>query len=431
MKKIMAIVLVLLMVVSLFACNQGTNTSSTPSPSTTPPTSPSSDTTSPSADPTVNPVGGEIGMYDPNYDYTANPRYKVQYIVLQTQGLYEAMNDAFEHWASLMNIEYLGMQDYGGDKDAYLSNLPTLAKANDGLLVDPDAMQYNRVAEILDELGTPWMGCMAAPRDYEAEGKPLIHPFAGFDNYQIGYIFGETLIKYKDKFWPDVPIKEFGFITVDYSVSAPLHSRETGCKDALTASAPELMDRYFVADTSINTFDVDTSSQVVTSVLAQHPDIEYWLIFAEVEDMAKGAAVAIDTMGLTDNTCIADFGCVALQAQWDAGQQDAWRVAGWLSQTIYAEPMIGALYAFMNGDASPETIWPNWINVNDCGGESGTYASRLLPFYWMEYDNYKEMMKWSDLYAGSNNYPNYPADGITRDSYSSGAEVPAYYKTTT
>ena len=429
MKKILAIVLVLLMALSLFACNKETTPEDTTSeaPAETSSEAPSNVPDVPSAEPTVNPTGGEIGMYDPDYDYASNTTYTVQYVVLATQGLYEAFSDAFAHWATMMNINYLGMQEYGGDKDAYLSNLPTLAENCDGLLIDPDSQMYTRCAEILDEVGCPWMGCMAAPRDYEAEDMPLLHPFVGFDNYQVGTIFPPKLLEYKEMLWPDVPLEEFGFIEVDFSVAFPLKQREMGCYDTLMTLAPDMAEnRYFIADTAINTFDVDTSSQVVSTVLSQNPGIEYWLVFAEVDDMAKGAAAALDTMGLTDNSCVMTFGGTGLQIQWDAGVQDAWRAACYLPQTIYAEPIIGALYAFMNGDATPETLWPNWVNANDAG-TSGSYASRLLPYYWIEYDNYQTVIRWSDIYAGSDYYPEYSSEGITRDTYSSQVIVPDYY----
>lgn len=429
MKKILAIVLAMLMVASLFACGGTSTPSASPSESVAPSASTAPASESPSAEPTSNAATGEIGMFDPNYDYSANQKYKVQYVVLATSILYEMFNAAFEHWATQMNIEYLGMQEYGGDKDAYLSNLPTLANNVDGLLVDPDSQQYTRVAEVLNENGTPWMGCMAAPRNYEDPAMPLIHPFVGFDNYVVGTIMPAKLLEFKDELWPDVPLEEFGFITVDYSTAFPLHQREQGFKDTLTALHPEVMENYFVADTAINMFDLDTSKQVVSAVLSQNPDIEYWLIWAEIDNMAQGAAVAIDTVGLTDNSAIVTFGGTALQMQWDAGNEDAWRAACYLPQTIYAEPIIGALYAFMSGQATAEDIWPNWVNVNDKGGADANYASRLLPYYWIEKDNYKQMIKWSDIYAGSNYYPDYPADGITRDTFSTSVPVPESYKT--
>ena len=428
MKKILAIVLCLLMALSLFACG---DKPSEPADSSEPPATttqaPNTSTEPTSSEPVDNSFSGEIGMFDPDYDYSANPTYTVQYVVLATQGLYEAFDAAFKHWASKMNINYLGMQEYGGDKDAYLSNLPTLAKNCDGLLIDPDSLMYTRCAEILAEENCPWMGCMAPARDEEAADKPLLNPFVGFDHYQVGAIFPPKLLEFKDKLWRDVPIDDFGFITVDFSVAPPLHDRERGAFDTLSTLQPDMAEnRYWVADTSINTFDVDTSSQVVSAVLSQHPEIEYWLVFAEVDDMAKGAAAALDSMGLTDNSCVMTFGGTGLQIQWDADVQDAWRAACFLPQTIYAEPIIGALYAFMNGDATPDTLWPDWVNASDKGGPDHNYASRILPYYWIEYDNYKAMLKWSDIYAGSDFF-DYPTEGLDVNSYSARVAVPNYY----
>jgi ABC-type sugar transport system substrate-binding protein len=112
-----------------------------------------------------------------------------------------------------------------------------------------------------------------------------------------------------------------------------------GALDTLKTLEPDMAEnRYWVADTAINTFDVDTSSQVVSAILSQHPEIEYWLVFAEVDDMAKGAAAALDSIGLTDNSCVMTFGGTGLQIQWDAGVQDAWRAACYLPQTSLTRP---------------------------------------------------------------------------------------------
>lgn len=442
MKKFLAIILVLVMCFSFVACNSdkpSDDAANTDGAGTSDPVN-TGDNSTPSNTGGTD-LGGEgdgpidtgsedldlIGMYNPDYDYSQNPTYKVAYVVLATGVLYEAFGTAFEHWCSVMNMEYLGLREFAGDKDAYLTGLTTIAREADGLLIDPDAQMYTRCAEILDELGKPWMGCMAAPRDYEQDGMPLLHPFVGFDNYQVGTIMVPKLLEFKEELWPDVDWSEVGFITVDFSISPPLHDRERGAYDTLSQLQPELLDNYFVADTAINTFDVDTSSQVVSSVLATNPHIEYWLIFAEVDTMAQGSAAAVDTVGLTDTSAVVTFGGTGLQLQWDSGTQDAWRAACYLPQTLYAEPIIGALYAYMSGQAEPNTIWPSWCNVNDQGGEDGPYASRLLPAFWIEYDNYKAMIKWSDVYSNSNFFPDYPADGLTRDSYSAAVTIPASY----
>lgn len=431
MKKLLAIVLVLLMCVTLFACN---NEEKDPPASGSPTTS-----TPPAVEPSDEPSGtqgtdsddilDQIGVFDPDYDYSANPKYKISYVVNATGALYEAFGTAFAHWSSVMNLEYLGLIDFAGDVDQYLNQLPTIAADNDGLLIDPDSQTYNRCAEILNEIGIPWMGCMAEARDYEGTGY-LLNAYVGFVQKDVGVRMPSKLLEFKEELWADVPLSEFGAICVDYSVAAPLHEREVGFKEELQRVAPEIFenDHYFVADTAISMFDIETSQTVVSQVLAANPTIEHWLIFGEVDDMAQGAALAIDQAGLTDTTAIVTFGGTALQVQWDAGQQDAWRAALYLPQTIFAEPIIGALYAFMSGQATPETIWPEWVNKNETFEEGKQYATRLLPTYWIEYDNYQHMIRWSDVYSQSDFFPDYPTDGITRDSYSTALVVPDYYK---
>lgn len=433
MKKILAILLVVVLMLSLVACGGDSNTNTEPekkpeSSDNNTPAAPSNSGGNALADdeenaqPIDNTATGEIGMYNPDYDYAANKTYKVCYYVLTTGVLYEAFGDAFAHWCSVANMEYGGLIDAGGNKDQYLSNLTTLAGQYDGILIDPDAEQYTRCAEILNETTCAWMGCMAAARDYTKEGSPLLHPYCGFDNVLVGEMMVPELMKIKNELWPDVDDSEFGFITVDFSVSPPLHERATGCYNALTALDPSWADRYYVADCSISTFDVDTSNTVVSAVLAEHSDIEYWLVFAEIDDMAQGAAAAFDTIGLTDTAAVVTFGGTGLQLQWDAGQQDAWREACYLPQTIYAEPIIFALYAYMNGDITPEDIWPEWVDAHD-----GGYAKRLLPAFWITYENYQHVIRWSDIYAGSDYYPAYPSDGITRDDFSTKVNIPASY----
>jgi len=436
MKKIIALVLCLLLVFSLVACGATSSdkedTSSAPAASTEK-TDDSAAASSGRADSSSSAFGDdsqeeivntvEEGLYNPDYDYNANPTYKMCYYVLATSGLYEEQGKGFAHWCSVMNMEYGGLIAMAGDKDAYLSNLTTLAQEYDGLVIDPDAEQYGRCAEILNELGTPWMGLMSIARDYAKDGAPMVHPYVGFVQKDVGAMMAPQLLAIKEDMWPDVSIDEFGFICVDFTVSPVLHEREQGFHDALEAIDPAYVaeDRYFIADCSINTFDVDTSNQVVSAVLAEHPEIEYWLVFGEIDDMCMGAAAAFDNVGLTDNAACVTFGGTNLQQQWDAGTTSAWVAACYLPPIIYNEPIIGALYMFMNGDTTPEEIWAEWKDDAE-----PTYAKRMLPAYWIYQDNYQHMIEWADVYAGSDFYP-YDSTGITRNDFSTHVDVPAYY----
>ena len=438
MKKFLAILLALVMVLAMVACGGNADAGSTDTGSAD---AGNTDSTAGAEQGATggalgstegeidNSSNGEIGLFDPEYDYSANPRYKIAYYVLATGVLYEATGDAIEHWCSVMNMEYGGLLDAGGDKDAYLSNLQTLAAEYDGLIMDPDAEQYKRCSEILNEAGCAWMGNMAAARDYSAEGAPLLAPYVGFDNFEVGTIMLPQLLYHKEQLWPDVDISEFGFMCVDFSTSPPLHDRERGFRSTLVeAYGEEVLDRYFVADTAIAMFDVDTSNTVVSAVLAEHPEIEYWLIYAEIDDMSIGAAGALENAGLDGNSAVVTFGGTGLQLQWDSGIESAWRSACYLPQAIYVEPIIGALYAFMNGDATPETIWPEWVPAY----EAAPYAVRMLPSFWIEFNNYKHMLEWSDVYCQSDLFPyNDLHDGIDRNAYSTKVAIPETYASTT
>ena len=427
MKKIPALILALaLVLVFAAACGDSGNQTSG---STTTSSAPPSAVAPPSADgPVDNSFTGEIGMYDPDYDYFANPRYKVQYIVSNnTSGLYTQSALAYQHWADLMNVEFGGLLDFGGDDDALFSQLPQLARDNDGLIFDADATMYDRVYEIMKDTGVPWHSFMAAPRDYSHPDAPLVSSYVGFEQYDVGVMYADYLIGVAAEFWPNVPIEEFGFITVDFSTAPPLHERENGCYARLSEINPDMAaNRYFVADTAINFFDADTSQQVVSAVLSMNPQIEYWLVFAEIDDMAQGAAAALELAGLTDTSFVSAFGGSALVNQWDSGVQTAWRSAFYLPQTIFTEAIIGSLYAFMNGDATPETVFPQWRNSNE-SREFGWFPTRLLPFYEIRFEDYQHMLAWSDIYANSNMFPGYPRDGIDRNTYPNSVPVPAHF----
>ena len=66
------------------------------------------------------------------------------------------------------------------------------------------------------------------------------------------------------------------------------------------------------------------------------------------------------------------------------------------------------LWAFMSGQATPDTIYPEWVDVNDKGDvidENGNVVEEhfipkvLLPVQVITKDNYKQYLEWSDLYA--------------------------------
>ena len=163
MKKLIAVILSALMLMSVAACGSGeVQTPDTPAekaPAAASDPAASSQESMGTGQEYVTPPTGEteLGLYDAEYDYSANPRYKIQYVAINASALEEAFSDSIGAWCDQMNMEYLGMREFGGDKDAFISALPVLAEAADGLILDPEPLMFDKVAEIMAGTDCEWM----------------------------------------------------------------------------------------------------------------------------------------------------------------------------------------------------------------------------------------------------------------------------------
>jgi hypothetical protein len=379
--------------------------------------------------------GGDIGFFDPDFDYTQNPRYKVIYVCIGFNLFNEDFNNRFAHWASLSNVQYDGYWS-ASSNDELVEQLPKLREQGyDGVLLEPDIMTYPRIAEVCDEIELHWMGCMGQPFAFDETMTPtgLLHPYVGFDSYGSGQQAALKLIEYKNQNWPDVPWEKIAMYALDFSVSLPLHDRIAGARDAFMEKVGR-EDSFLVDDTILGLLDVGTAYQYTLSAVASNSQFTHWLVVTPLDDFAQGAAKAFDELGMTDNGCVVSVGDATPHTQWDAGRQDAWRFSLTVPDILYSEPIFFALYAFMSGQAAPETIWREWVNHNNTGSASffsvfsETYAQLLMPSYWAEYGSYKRYLAWTDVYSGANDYPDYSRDGLTRDSYPARAAVPESYR---
>jgi hypothetical protein len=65
----------------------------------------------------------------------------------------------------------------------------------------------------------------------------------------------------------------------------------------------------------------------------------------------------------------------------------------------------------MTGEATPETIWPDWNDPND----DSDYAKLLLNSFAIYKDNYTEYLEFVDSYTGLNTF-NYDYNGTQYDN---------------
>ncbi|NLA88194.1 MAG: substrate-binding domain-containing protein [Clostridiales bacterium] len=432
MKKLFALLLAVCLGLSLVACGGGT----TPDTSATPPASgtakPSADV-APTAPLTEEEMGldplDKVGFYDPEYDYTQNEKFKVAYMTIGMTVFNNDFDKSYAHWANLSNVDYTGIWS-ATDNDSFLTQIRAFKdQGYDGLLMDADMMIYPSIAQICDEIGMHWMGGMGQALKWKEDGTPdgLVHPYVGFDHVTYGVACGEKLLDHAAQNWPDVALSDIGFLSIDMALSPPLHQRVEGAMQAWKeAGVPE--GNMFIADIG-GDMTLDAAQNVATAQLTTNAQFDYWLVIGVIDDFAQGAANALENLGIEENACVVTVGGTMLREAWDEGRQSAWRYAYNTPNTIYGEPIFFALYAFMSGQATPETIWPSWINHDATSVEyfGDTYAQLLLPSYWMEYETYKTLFGWADVYAQDNSY-GYPTEGIARDLYPSRVAIPEFYK---
>jgi len=487
MKKLLALVLAVLMIVSFAACGGGAGSGGGGGGGSGGGGGGGQQTSQPSGG---GGGGGEEqtsdaewpavpGFFDPTYDYTKQKRFKVGYLVSVANFLFDEFDKAFADWAKRMNINYTGMwAPAAANADEYLSGIQTLAdQGYDGYLLDGDTNLYPRVAEICAELGVQWMACMSQAREYGSKymlGKTLIpgrlfHPHVGFDDTNFGVQMALKLEEWRKNTYPDVPLDKVGFIVVSYSTSSQLNDRYLGAKRTWLELHPELgtytpdpMDNpknFYYADMSTATMgDQSSATGLVTQIMSNPKGVEIWLVAAAFDDYAMAAANAADNLGLTDKVCAVTCGGSNLILQWDAGIQNAWRYTFFTAQSIYAEPIIAGLWSMMAGQATADELWPEWCMVFDKGDvfelsdevdpvygapyvklgpdgkpvvlEEHFYAQLRLPTYWLDYDNYKLYLEWTDLYAyGPDAEGHYNYEKVTDlNMFSARAEVPEFYK---
>lgn len=377
-----------------------------------------------------------IAHFDIEYDYSQNEKQKFAYCAASTFFLYEASAVACESWCPLFNLEWAGfIANNDGDSNTWMTLFQqALDNGIEMFILDPDNTIFPAVTAKLEQYpDVAWMPMMSASRDGAEgagipEGGNMTHPYVGFDSNEVGRVLIDRLWQWLQETYPDADPAEVGCIAFDYSTSPALHARTVAANARWKEIAGASADNYWECDLVAAGMTYDGAKQVFPGEIAKHTEIKYWLIAGIIDDWALAAADTLEEAGLTDTSCCVTFGGTGFIAQWDAGQENAARYALFTAQTLYVEPIMGAVYAFKNGWCTPDEIWPSWVNPEDCGGEGHTYSSLLLPTVWLMPDAYKEYLEWTDSYGNTNIYGYENEVTVERDAYSSfTTDYPDYY----
>jgi ABC-type sugar transport system substrate-binding protein len=308
---------------------------------------------------------------------------------------------------------------HAADDAEFMNQISTYKEQGyDGVIIDPNALLFKEAGAILDEQGLAWNGCMGTAIEFDEnyQSKGLLHPFIGFDDVGIAQMSVDKLVEHAKTNWPDVGIDEIGFITLDFSIAYQLSLRATSAAAQWRDVHGGTDDNTFIGDPG-QMMATDDSRNAIVSIVSAHPEFDYWLVYGVIETMALGAASGLEEQGIDTDHCAATYmGGNSSEIQWAQGQDTAVKYVLDTPTIIYAEPLFFTVYAYVNGDATPETIYPSWRNPDPYFGTQ--YAMLLLSVFWKDPTNYNDIAAWANDYIGYDYYPvSETSKPITKDSY--------------
>ena len=370
MKKVLAIVLVLILICSIVACKATDNqtTDNATQNASTAPESTAPDADSPSTEDTpteesatveetasaeVSTTSGTVGYITDDVDHNARETYNIAYLYLDALTLEKAHFEAMQNMQERLNIEVTDLSA-SNDADRMITNIEVCAyNGYDGMVIEPNADIHPRIYEVAMETGLPFIYTVNAYRD--ENGANLV-PVTVLDQYKNGQTQMQWMFDHYEDYWgEDVDTSKIVLLTLEFSTNPDLDTRSQGVKDKFAELLPG--NEIIVGDVSQNGYSAQFAYDQCAALMSSHADIEYWWIAGATEDFGQGAARAVEAGGNEDITLIVTSGANVLPIEWDAGYNGCWVASYAVYNYNYVVPALCGLIALIDGRATFDTLW--------------------------------------------------------------------------
>ncbi len=371
MKKLLAILLALLMVVSLFACGGGGSKEETKpdAPADNPSdTTPSGDDKEPAETPDETPAddGGAkantIGFYE---DALASEHdtYNFVFIHLAVTQLCSDEANAMAEFQDRLNFK-LTEVNASGDSDKLITMVEEYCIDEvDGLIIDA-GYNITRIDEICADYGIPYV-TLNNPLYTNETDRVCMAPCVVIDSYSSGGELVKWMVEHYKDYWGEVDTSKIGYIGGTFSASVDIQYRVEGGKAAFLEAFPENESKAFFADCVTNTLNVDTAYGLISDLITANKDIEYWIIVAAAGDIGTGAARAVENLGLEKTCLIGSVPGSTLMAEWQTGYEGCWVCCVDFRYLDMACQALSGLIALADGRATMDNLWEEYRAPTD------------------------------------------------------------------
>ena len=357
MKKVVAILLVLIITCSLIACNSSSNQSKE---STAPSSSASQESTAPeSSAPTTedaategSPAAGTVGYITDEVDHFARDTYKIGYFYYAPMALEKLHYEAIKNMESVLNFE---CDEFSANEELelFLQNVEVAStQGYDGFIVEPRPEIFDSLYETLNEAGIPYIYTVNA---YKDENGANLVPNIVLNQYKNGRTQTQWFHDHYQDYWGNIDASEIVLLSIEYSTNPDLDERAKGVRDEFTELFPG--NEILIGDCAGSSLNEQVAYDKAAALISANPDVKYWFITGTIENFGQGAARAIEAAGKEDITLIVTSGANVLPVEWDAGYEGCWVASYAVYNYNYVVPALCGLIALMDGRATWDTLW--------------------------------------------------------------------------
>ena len=382
MKKAAAILIAIIMMLSLVACNSNTpantpatngggnssNTSSAPpsASNSSQPSAPSEIPQIPSGEKEVEPEGNpssnlnSIGFFFDGVDPYSRKTYDIVWAYMRPMALFQSINDALDELAPIFNVNIIPYMA-NSDIDAMIQNIEIFAdQGADGFIIVIDASANMRIKEVLDATGLPYIGILNSVRD--ANGSSIV-PLIGMDGFPLGHAMVQWLTDNHQKYWGTVDKSKIGLLNFTFSPNIDFHERYLGNEDLFKTLYPG--NPIFPADGVTGGLNEQTGYDLAAAIFSANPDVEYWYVPACLELYALGATRAAEALGIDDRVLVVAVNSDVLTTAWREGYEGCFVSCIATDALQYAAPAMSGIVSMINGTTTMETLWEDMRAPND------------------------------------------------------------------
>jgi ABC-type sugar transport system substrate-binding protein len=368
MKKVLAVLIILASLLSVFACkgeDAQTSGGQSPSASDTPqgsPSAPSGGVEESNPAQTPGTAGDLVGYWEDDVDYFSREPYNLCYAMPAISIMHETFMEAFRELESQKNFK-LVTSSGDNNTETYLQNLEIMAAGDvDGFLVDSEPTIRVRTKEILDDLDIPYLAFIQTLFD---DNDHADAPVVMLSSYDCGEKQAQWFIDNYKTYLPDAAPEEIALLPITITTSPDFFGRSQGAID-LWSSTMGIEPKVVTLDLVNQAMDAIDS--LVNTIITTNPDVKYWWIISTTDMFATGPARAIEALNLNDKTIITSVGLDFSRVEWEAGYEGCWKATLGISTYDTVGPAIAGLIALIDGRTTPDTIWKERAKPNDMYG---------------------------------------------------------------